>query len=379
METTNKNDFINIYVLKTLNEIKDMVKSNIKLESEKEKEIDKKMIIVLNDLINANFKNLQKDPKGNLIYTLLPIVDEKENKKIRLSLALYYTALYYDNVDLLHDLLKENIRFEESRHINLQYLDKSISSRFERKKYIETIKTCGYIFRNFAKSIENLTEKEREQYIQKFVKLINLKYDSICNIINKKQWYESFKLEHLFEKENLDTFTDETYIQATDEQLNLINCSYTENCSKEVRDRLNNLMQTKGFSNNLSNFELMMTLYTDEELQSLNHHISWAISNFSETEESLNKIIDFIKRRPDLATSIITISKEMFMKFDNFTLIELCDKYVYPHNIEKEYLNTIVKFLKLKIALKKVLGAYDPKNTQEQNGSLKKKLTQHKK
>ena len=378
METTNKNDFIDIYILKTLNEIKGTIKCNIKLDKEKEEEVDKKMAIILTDLINANFKNLQKDPNGNLIYTLLPIVDKEENKKIRLSLVLYYTALYYDNVDLLRDLLKEKIGFEGNWHINLQYLDKSISSKFERKKYIEMIKTCGYIFRNFAKSIENLTEEEREQYIQKFVKLINLKYDLICDIISKKQWYERSRLEHLFEKANLDTFTDETYIQATDKQLDLINYSYTDNYSKDTRDRLNNLMHTKGFSNCLSNLSLMLKLFTDEELETLNRNISWAISNFSQTKESLNKIIDFIKRRPDLASSIITISNETFMKFDNFTLIELCDKLIYPDD-RKEDLNTIAKFLKLKIALKKALGAYDPKNTQGQNGSLAKKLTQHKK
>ena len=42
------------------------------------------------------------------------VVDEKENKRVRLSLVLYYTALYYDNVDLLHELLKENVKFEYS-------------------------------------------------------------------------------------------------------------------------------------------------------------------------------------------------------------------------------------------------------------------------
>lgn len=379
METTNKNNFINIYVLETLNEIKGAINCNIKLDKEKEAEIDRKMSIVLKDLINANFKNLQKDPKGNLIYTLLPIVDEFENNKVRLSLVLYYTALYYDNVDLLHDLLKENIGFDERWHINLQYLDKSISSKFERKKYIEMIKNCGYIFRNFAKSIENSTEKEREQYIQRFVKLINLKYDSICNIIKKKQYYERDRLEHLLEKENLDTFTDETYIQATEEQLKLINYSYADNCSKETRDRLNNLMQTKGFSNQLSDLELMMKLYTDEELCTLDYFISRAISKFSHTEESLNKVIDFIQRKPYLASQIINLSEETFMKFDNFTLIELCNKLGYLDD-KKDDLNIIANLLKLKIAIKKIVGAYDKKDVNKQNDStLAKKLTPPKK
>lgn len=117
METINKTDFIDVYVLKTLNEIKDTVTRNIKLNKEKEDEIDKKMLLVLKDLINANFKELQ--------------VDEKENEKVRLSLVLYYIALYYDNVDLLHNLLKENVMFDEGWYINHQYLDKSISSKFE--------------------------------------------------------------------------------------------------------------------------------------------------------------------------------------------------------------------------------------------------------
>ena len=46
------------------------------------------MAAVLTDLINANFKNLQKDPNGNMIYTLLPIVDEKENKKVKHTVAI---------------------------------------------------------------------------------------------------------------------------------------------------------------------------------------------------------------------------------------------------------------------------------------------------
>ena len=69
--------------------------------------------LVLKDLINANFKNLQRDPKGNLIYTLLPIVDERENNKVRTSLVLYYTSLYYDNVDLLQQMLAAERDFLE--------------------------------------------------------------------------------------------------------------------------------------------------------------------------------------------------------------------------------------------------------------------------
>lgn len=42
MEKTNKSDFIDVYVLKTLNEIKNSVKRNIKLDDERAENIDKK-------------------------------------------------------------------------------------------------------------------------------------------------------------------------------------------------------------------------------------------------------------------------------------------------------------------------------------------------
>ena len=158
MEITNKNDFIVVYVLGTVNEIKNTVKQNIKLKSELEKQTDEKMKLVLKDLINSNFKNLQINTQGNLIYTLLPIVDERENKKVRTSLVLYYTALYYDNVDLLQQMLDANVKFEKNYLLRLQYLDKSISSKFDTKDYIEKIKRFGEILVIKSKS-SNLFEK----------------------------------------------------------------------------------------------------------------------------------------------------------------------------------------------------------------------------
>lgn len=355
-----KNDFIDIYVLKTLNEIKSTVEKNIKLDKEREMEIDKKMAIVLKDLINANFKNLQMNPNGDMIYTLLPIVDDQENDKIRLSFALYYAALYYDNVSLLYDLLKENIRFDRSSyHIDFQYLNKEISSRFERKEYIKMIKTCGYIFRWFINSIEKLPEEERKKYIDRFVKLINIKYDLISEMMSEKALNSCFdKLEYVFDKNNLDTFTDETYIKATDKQLRLIEQCQGKSYSEETKIRLNNLMQTKGFSEYLKNFDLMMKLYTDEQLETLDYNISLALDKFSDTEESLNKIIDFLQMRPDLARVITVVaSQEDFMRVDNFTLIEICvlrmKGFLYKVDFDKE-----VIMAKPKAVLKKVLGTY---------------------
>ena len=154
------------------------------------------MKLVLKDLINANFKNLQMDPQGNLIYTLLPIVDERENKKIRNLFVLYYTALYYDNVDLLQQMLSANVQFELNNSLRLQYLDKFISSKFDTTDYIENIKKFGETFANFVTSIKNLSDEEKEKYSQKFLSLFKLKYKEMCEIQEKK--YSRYELKDLF-------------------------------------------------------------------------------------------------------------------------------------------------------------------------------------
>ena len=56
-------------------------------------------------------------------------------------------------------------------------------------------------------------------------------------------------------------------------------------------------------------------LYTDEELAALEFDVSYCLSHFSDTEEMLQKAIDFVRLRPNIAFCITTcISKERFMK-----------------------------------------------------------------
>ena len=359
MEKANKSDFIDVYVFKTLNEIKTKVKEEIFLNPEKEEETDKKMSLLLNDLINANFKNLQQDSKGNLIYTFLPIVDERENKKVRLSLILYYTALYYDNVDLLHELLKEDINFERDYRITLQYLDKSISSKFDTKDYVNKIKVCGKIFVNFARSIRHLKEEEKEKYTERFVRIFNEKFDMINAKLSEKDPYgfNRRRFDDAFSKTTLDTFTDETYRIATAEQLELIAHCSDKTYKKETTNRLNRLMQSRGFNNYLCHYDLMMELFTDEELEKLTLDMSWAIEQFSKTAESTNKILEFLKIAPELSNRIQQVPYEIFMKLDNYTLIEICQKYNVFDMYESDFA-TLSKLIAPKVTLKRVFGAY---------------------
>ena len=377
MEITNKNDFIDVYVLGTLKEIKNKVKQNIKLKSELEKQTDEKMKLVLKDLINSNFKNLQINTQGNLIYTLLPIVDERENKKVRTSLVLYYTALYYDNVDLLQQMLDANVKFEKNYLLRLQYLDKSISSKFDTKDYIEKIKRFGEIFVNFDKSIKNLSDEEKEKYSQKFSSLFKLKYREMCKRQKEYKGYSEYMLENLFVKGNLDTFEYNTYKYADNKQLELINFCNGHQYNEATTAKLNYLIQNTNFSNRLEDFDLMTSIYSDYELAKLDYDASCFLSYYSETPKMLQKAIEFIELKPEMAFYVKHyVSKEKFMKTSNYVLIETMNQvskhYLMcnEHNVE-----LLSRIMVPKVTLKRIFGAYKQNNAQEQSDpSLTKKL-----
>ncbi len=370
MERTNKNDFIDVYVLRTLNEIKNTVKQNIKLKPELEKQTDEKMKLVLKDLINANFKNLQRDPQGNLIYTLLPIVDERENKKVRTSLVLYYTALYYDNVDLLQQMLAADVQFETGYLLSLQYLDKSISSKFVTKDYIEKIKRFGEIFVNFVRSIKNLSDEEKEKYAQRFSSLFKLKYKQMCEAQKEYKGYSKYVLENLFVKGNLDTFEYNTYRYADNKQLELIHFCNGHQYNETTTARLNHLIQNTSFSNQLKDFDLMTSIYSDDELAKLDYGASCFLSYYSETPEMLQKAIEFVGLRPEIAFYVQhCVSREKFMKTSNYVLIEAMDHMSRHYLMRNEHnVELLSRTLVPRATLKRIFGAYKKIDTQEQGG-----------
>lgn len=357
MENINKNDFIDVYIIKTLSEIKQKVKWEINLDEKREKETDEKMFLVLRDLINANFKNLQLDTKGNLIYTLLPIVDERENEKVRLSLVLYYAALYYDNVDLLHDLLKGNIEFRVNSSIRFEYLDKSVSSKFKRDDYVRYIKNNGDIFCSFIKSIKNVDFNKREEFIKRFVKLFNENYEHISNYLRDHGCYSN--LSNLFDRGNLVNLDDESYRLASDKQLGCINSLSGFELNESDRKRLNNLIQNTDFAGRFYDIEFMMELFSDEELMTLSYDASYFLSKYSKNEKMLNKALDFLKLRPDLCYKGVLISENRFMEIDNCLLIEVFDQmekkclFVNDRNLD-----ILTKTMVPKSGIKKLLGLY---------------------
>jgi len=101
-------------------------------------------------------------------------------------------------------------------------------------------------------------------------------------------------------------------------------CGDSRNINDEnTKRRLNDLIQTTTFKEYYWNTDLMFGLFTDEELQGIDHWIGSYFNHFSETPEMLDKAMDLFKRNACVVKLFDRLSSETFMKIDNDILLEI--------------------------------------------------------
>jgi hypothetical protein len=339
MET---NDLITVYVSDTLNQIKDVVKKSINLEKEREKQTDEKMSKVLYILVNTNVEELEESD-GILFHKLLPLSGKEENERVWTHLILYYTALYFDNVALLQKMLSENVFLGKSRYdLLLCVLDKNLSSRFEEQEYLELIKNSGNIFKMFYCSIKKVDSKERENYFNRFAKILKGRKDEL----NLKKYND---ISFILVKNNLDVFDNESYLNSSIEQLRkVIGHVYNLNNKDNIK-RLNNLIHTTDFAQSYWDWDLMFSLFTDEELLDKDYWVEKYFEKAKELGIDLQRAIRLYNREPNIVNKDKCMNPSILAVFDDDTIIEFID-YIN----EMMSLTDNIDIIRNKVAVKKL-------------------------
>jgi hypothetical protein len=184
-----------------------------------------------------------------------------------------------------------------------------------------------------------------------------LKYEDMLSYVNSKRC--DGNLSTLFNKSNLDKFDDETYSCLNGEQLYFVDRIFNTSLGEEARVRLNNLLQTTDYCKILRNFDLMMKLYSDDELSTLDYDVSLFLDKFSKSDEMLKKALDFVSLRSDLCLNCSFISENRFMEINNCLLIEALD-HMRRHYlvVDNHNLDILTKTMIPKTGIKKLLGFY---------------------
>ena len=257
-------DYEKVYARTFLNEVKSRVRQNsMKVEGDKEKEVDLKMEEVIKDLSFEDNGNVTKYMVKSLFSN-----NAEETERFFSTLVVYYAALYNDNVDLLKELLDKEFSFGYRRHdLNIGVLDKRISSKFKREDYIKLVKYQSASFNGFYHGLSYIYRKKDDDfYIDKFSNIMKRTIPSLeseeiktpflgvgpDNIIKALEYLEEDAILNASKKQR-DFIIDESdsYLKKMD--LNDVN-------------RVNNFLKNTNI--NLALFQLIRLLpnFTDDEI-----------------------------------------------------------------------------------------------------------------
>ena len=206
----------------------------------------------------------------------------------------------------------------------MEKVEKGISEeQLNEQVTLQIIKNCGGVLNNFNFTTRDLPKEKREEYVIRFTNILKERHQDIIT----HSLYSNFY--YLFSKKNLDTFEDASYYYGTKEQLKMMS-NYGDSLSNNIKNddtirRLNDLIQTTAFKEYFYNFDLMFSLFNDDELQRMDRWDGRFFEMFSCTPEMLDKAMDLFKRNRRATKLTERITAETFMDIDNDILIKIYD------------------------------------------------------
>lgn len=268
-EVKKKNNisYIDIYAKELLNEIKARVKQNCVILNN-EAETDKKMIEIIKELCNGKYD--KSSDKDHIQFSIVPNGTEEDTERVICTLIMYYTAMYFDNLELLNKLLEKGYNFGHVRYeLDLFILDNRITNSFDEKQYHDLITNKYPLFKKFYESLkyDKSNEKNDDEYIKIFSEILKTN----PKIADKKEdnFYERL-MSHLITKKTIDMFGKEMILSSSYEQRdNIINSweTFGSKVTNEERERLIDLMINHNLSMDVSfRWHEICTNLSDEEI-----------------------------------------------------------------------------------------------------------------
>lgn len=312
-------NFSDVYVEQVLKEIKDSFSKKIFIDDNNKSlmysdpffKTDQKMRSVLKGLLFPS-ENGKTGFLDNNYLSLQNSDSATARKNLRISLILYYTALFFDNVELLMRLIKEGVNFgDDPDDLLLCVLDKNVSSTFNDSKYPETVKR-GYGF--FEPCYSSLLDSDRDKYLAKFARILEKREDIVFR--NKKvNMFPSILLSknsesenndfgddrEIFTREKLAIIDEETYMKASLDQLRIVIANTSGFRDAKNILRLNNLILKNNFSSPLVKYgDKIFNSFTDEEILGMTIKTADNFIKYYKDDMDLSRIKGLYKQKPAL-------------------------------------------------------------------------------
>lgn len=331
-------EFNNIYIEKILCEIKECLDINgIRVDDANSKslrggriiQIDKKMKLVLKDILLHSTMLDGGETTDDLNYNYLKFYDCSEfeaRKKFKCSLILYYTALYFDSLDLLNSFFRERFEFgDDPKRLSLCFLDSSMFSYFKDFEfYIKIIKRYRSAFENFYKSIKDVEGSERKAYFNKF-----------STIIKKREDIPAYALT----KNKLNIIEEETYMAASTTQLeDVIGSMHLKNPDNIAR--INRLIRTTDYSAYFGYYtDNLLAVLDDEELFKLSRiGCHYYLARGLEYGVDIHRLLRLYEANPLISNYSFTLNPYFLEVFSDSDIARMSEDFLVKLCIDQDEL-----------------------------------------
>lgn len=348
-------NFANIYLEQILQEIKQSFLKKINVDDEFQdisgdsfEKVDKQMRKVLEEMLlpvcdrkslsTINFIN-------NNFFSLQNSDNQEARKKLRISLVLYYAALYFDNVEILMQLIKEGVNFgKDPDNLLLCVLDKNVSDLFDKSMYADVIKRGGCFFKSCYESVSSESWSKKKAYLEKFARIISKREDLVFGevrspggfsfLINRPHAieYDYGSDWQIFTKEKLDIFDEETYMKASLDQIRVVIANIKNFKNPENILRLNKLMQYRNYCNlAVKHGESFFNVLSDDQVINLTEKGAKIFSKYSTTSDTnlIFRVKSLYDMRPSLAEYKVIFNKVFLSRYSDEEILSFPNDLLY--------------------------------------------------
>lgn len=267
-ESMGEFSFEEMFIEKVLLDIKKRVKESIDLDEDSNFEEccdmpEKGRTEITDEVMRGVLRHLlvstEKQEEMKTRYNFLMFLDgnkEIGTRRFISLMMLYYTAIYFDSLELLKEYIKNDDFFYYPDDVVLCCLDKVFISYIDKERLESLIKNRRHFFNTFYKGMKGLKESDKIKYYQKFANIMDQKID-MPDMASK-----------YFTKAIMDIYDEEDYLNATPEQFeNNFADGEIISGDAEAFAKLKWIINNSDYSASFFiNSKLMYGLFTAEEL-----------------------------------------------------------------------------------------------------------------
>lgn len=288
--------------------------------------------------------NIQKNKEVSTDQEVLKIINNLKdyNNSTKCYLIKMYAAIYFDNLSLLEYLEKNNFSLGTyPNNIAIYLLDNSLTKYFTKESYLDYLIQYKPYFQGFFLSLKNIDYSLKDYYIKRFIYLsITIKKKLISIKDNN-----GLIVSNIFNKTSLDTFSDEAYQKATPLQLGHIFNFLINTPDEKTKTRLNNLIITSNFNTHFHDYNLMFSLFDDEELKEISPSVEYYFLKAKDNNIPIKRALNIYRSNHNIIYNTGCLKESIFNNYKDEEIILLSKEI----NFSRDYKSLKVYNLKRRV------------------------------